>query len=224
MYVGLGASALGLSVATVLGVISGYFGGKFDLILQRLVDMALIFPILLMIITLIAVIGQGLAQVIIVMGIWVGIGWIRVIRSAVIAIREEMYLHSAKAIGGTSGSIIMRHVLPNIVPIMIVIFTIDIGTNITAEATLSFLGLGVPPPAPSWGGMLSADGQRFMYRAPWLAIWPGLVLTIVVFGIHVFGDALRDLVDPKLRSGIGRYGGAKAKKRGFMAKLGLKKG
>ncbi len=213
MFVGLGASLLGLTVATAIGMISGYLGGKVDIVIQRFVDVALIFPVLLMIITLVSVIGQGLWQVIVVLGVWVGIGWIRVIRSAVIAIREDMYVHAAKAIGGSHIRLMMRHILPNITPILVVIFTVDVGTNITTEATLSFLGLGVPPPFPSWGGMLSSGGRRYMYQAWWLAIWPGVALSIVVFGIHVFGDALRDIIDPRLRGGVGRYEVAQKKLR-----------
>ncbi len=213
MFVGIGASLLGLGVATTIGMISGYMGGKVDMIIQRFVDVALIFPMFLMIITLISIIGQGLWQVITVMGVWIGIGWIRLIRSAVLNIREDMYVHAAKAIGGSHIRIMLRHILPNIIPIMVVIFTVDVGTNITTEASLSFLGLGVPPPDPSWGSMLSAEGRVYMYKAIWLAIFPGLALSIVVFGIHILGDALRDIIDPRLRGGVGRYEVAQKKLR-----------
>ncbi len=213
MFVGIGASLLGLWVATAIGMVSGYLGGKADMVIQRFVDVAISFPILLMIITLISIIGQGLWQVIVVLGVWIGIGWIRVIRSAVLNIKEEMYVHAATAIGGSHIRIMLRHILPNIVPIMVVIFTIDVGTNITTEASLSFLGLGVPPPFPSWGGMLSGEGRRYMYTATWLAIFPGVALSIVVFGIHVLGDALRDIIDPRLRGGVGRYEAGQKKMR-----------
>ena len=213
MFVGLGASLLGLWVATTIGMISGYLGGKIDIVIQRFVDVTLCFPVLLMIITLISILGQGLLQVILVLGIWIGTGWIRVIRSAVLNIREDMYVHAAKAIGGSQLRIMLRHILPNILPVMVVILTIDVGTNITTEASLSFLGLGVPPPDPSWGSMLSAEGRVYMYKAIWLAIFPGLALSIVVFGIHILGDALRDIIDPRLRGGVGRYEVAQKKLR-----------
>jgi len=212
MYVGLGASLLGVVFSAVVGLISGYLGGKADIIIQRFVDAALSFPMLVMTITLMSLLGPGLIQVILVLGIWGGIAWIRVVRSAVIAIKENVYLEAATAIGCPSGRIIMRHVLPNIMPVLIIIFSIDMAANILGEASLSFLGFGIPPPTPSWGGMLSGIGRTYMYEAPWLAIWPGVALSVAVYGINMWGDAVRDLLDPKLRGGVGRYGGVKTKK------------
>lgn len=212
MYVGLGASLLGVAFSAIVGLISGYLGGKADIIIQRFVDAALAFPMLIIVITLMGIIGPGLVQVIIVLGIWGGIAWIRVVRSAVISIKENVYLEAARSIGCPMGKMIGRHVLPNIMPVLIVIFSVDMAANILGEASLSFLGFGIPPPEPSWGGMLSGLGRTYMYEAPWLAIWPGLALSIAVYGINVWGDAVRDLLDPRLRGGVGRYTGARTKK------------
>jgi len=208
LYIGLGASLLNVVVATLLGLISGYVGGLLDLFVQRFVDLALSIPSLIILITLVGIIGSGWWQITLVMGINGGILWTRVVRSAVISIKSNVYLESARAIGGTLWQIIFRHIFPNIMPIMVIIFSVSIAGNIMAEAGLSFLGLGVPPPTPSWGGMLSAEGRRWMYEAWWLAIFPGLVLTIVVYGVNMWGDAVRDILDPRLRGGIGRYGAA----------------
>ena len=141
-----------------------------------------------------------------VLGISGGIGGSRIARSAVIGIRENMYLQAAEAFGASATRTIFRHVLPNIMAPMIITFTVTIGGVIMAEASLSFLGFGLPPDVATWGGMLSNDGRRFMELAPWLAIWPGLALTIVVYSLNMLGDALRDLLDPRLKGGAGRLG------------------
>lgn len=208
LYVGLGASLVNVLVATLLGLISGYLGGWFDVFLQRFVDIALSIPPLIILITLVGVLGAGLIQLILIMGINGGIQWARVVRSGVIAIRSNVYMDAARSIGSNVLHMLGRHVIPNIMPMMVIIFSTSIAGNIMAEAGLSFLGLGLPPPTPTWGGMLSAEGRRFMYEAWWLAIFPGLVLTIVIYGVNMWGDAVRDLLDPRLRGGVGRYGGA----------------
>ncbi|MDP2918602.1 MAG: ABC transporter permease [Dehalococcoidia bacterium] len=212
IYVGLGASAINVLISTVVGLLSGYFGGKIDIIVQRFVDALLTFPMLIIVITLMNLFGSGVGQVVIVLGIWGGIGWIRVVRSAVIAIRQNVYIEAARAIGCSTGKMVFRHILPNITPVMIVIFSVAMAGNILGEASLSFLGFGIPPPFPSWGGMLSTDGRSYMYEAPWLAIWPGVALSVTVYGINMWGDAVRDLLDPRLRGGVGRYGGVGGKK------------
>lgn len=206
MYVGLGASAINVLVAAIIGLISGYLGGTFDILVQRLVDTALSFPMLIMVITIMSLVGSGIGQVIVVLGIWGGILWIRVVRSAVMAIKENVYVEAARAIGCSTARMIFRHILPNVMPVMIIIYSVAMGGNILGEASLSFLGFGIPPPFPSWGGMLSGVGRTYMYEAPWLALWSGLALSIAVFGINMWGDAVRDLLDPRLRGGIGRYG------------------
>jgi peptide/nickel transport system permease protein len=134
---------------------------------------------------------------------------VRVIRSSVISIKENVYVEAARAIGVPTSRILWRHILPNIFPVVIIILTLAMGQAILIEAILSFLGFGVPPPAPSWGGMLSGVGRRYLELAPWIAFWPGLFLAIVVYGVNMLGDALRDLLDPRLRGGAGRYSGVK---------------
>jgi peptide/nickel transport system permease protein len=208
MIVGLGASAINVAFSAIVGVTSGFIGGKFDMIVQRFVDAALTFPMLIIVITLMALIGTGVTQVVIVLGIWGGIAWIRVARSAVIAIRQNVYVDAARAIGCSTREMLMRHILPNITPILIIMFSVSMSGNILGEASLSFLGFGIPPPFPSWGGMLSSEGRRYMYEAPWLAVWPGVALSVAVYGINMWGDAVRDLLDPRLRGGVGRYGRA----------------
>ena len=213
LYIGLGASLLNVIVASILGLISGYVGGGVDLIVQRFVDMALSIPSLIILITVVGVIGTGWLQIMIVLGINGGILWARVVRSAVIAIKSNIYFDAARAIGGSLGYIVFRHIIPNILPVMVIIFSVSIAGNIMAESGLAFLGLGVPPPNPSWGGMLSADGRRWMHEAWWLAVFPGLTLTIVVYGVNMWGDAVRDILDPRLRGGIGHYGKSVKKPR-----------
>lgn len=213
MYVGLGVSAISTLIATIIGLISGWFGGKTDIIMQRFVDAWMSFPPLFIILAVMSIVGPGLVQVIVVLGVLYGITMSRIVRSAVIAIKENMYLQAARAIGATSSTIIARHLLPNVLPGIVILFTIVIGAAIIAEASISFLGFGIPPPIPSWGRDLSGAGRRYMLQAPWMAIWPGLALAIVVYGINMLGDAVRDILDPRLRGGIGRYGGVKVKKR-----------
>ncbi len=163
-------------------------------------------PGLLLLLTILSLAGRGLLQIILVLGISSGVTNSRVVRSAVIAIKENDYFRAARAVGGPLAQTLRRHVLPNVMPPIIIIFSITIGAMIVAEASLSLLGFGLPPEVPSWGGMLSREGHQYMTIAPRLAIWPGLCLTIVVYGINMFGDAVRDLLDPRLRGGAGRYG------------------
>jgi len=206
VIVGLAGSTLATIVSLLIGVVSGYVGGKLDLVGQRFVDTFLCFPNLILLIVLSSIIGRGTVPVILIIGISWGIGGSRIIRSAVIGIKENVYVQAAKAIGCSNTRILTRHILPNIMAPTIIIFTTRVPSVIMAEAALSFLGFGIPPPAPSWGGMLSGSGRTFMFRAPWMAIWPGLALSTVVYGVNMFGDAVRDLMDPRLRGGVGRYG------------------
>ena len=215
LYVGLGASAINVIFAALIGIPSGYIGGKFDLVIQRFVDAMLSFPGLILLITVMSLVGVGMVQVIVVMGILGGIGWIRVMRAAVMGIRENVYFEAARSIGSTIPHMLRQHVLPNIVPVMIICFSVSVAGNILAEASLSFLGVGIPPPYPSWGGMLSWEGRQYMYEATWLAIWPGVALSIAVYGVSMLGDSVRDLLDPRLRGGVGSFSAAKKKvKRG----------
>ena len=199
MIVGMSAAAIHVVVAVLIGVTSGFLGGKLDLISQRFVDAWYAFPYLIILLTIMSIVGRGIPQLIIVLGVSYGIVNSRVIRSAVIAIKENDYFQAAHALGTPTSRTLVKHVIPNIMPPIIIIFTVSIGGVILAEAALSFLGFGLPLGTPSWGAMLSWEGRRYMEEAPMLAIWPGLCLTVVVYGINMFGDALRDLFDPRLR-------------------------
>ena len=219
VIIGLSATSVNLVVALLIGTTTGFFGGKFDMVVQRFVDAWMAFPGLLILITVMSLVGQGQLQIILVLGISGGISGSRIARSAVIGIRENVYFLAARAVGTPTPQILFRHVLPNIMAPMIIIFTVTIGDVIMAEASLSFLGFGLPPKVASWGGMLSY-GRQYMELAPWLAIWPGLCLSVVVFSINMFGDALRDLLDPRLKGGQGSYGTAVVKrKRGMLSRL-----
>ena len=199
--VGLAATTVNVVVAFLVGGTSGFLGGKFDLVVQRFVDAWMAFPGLLILLTVMSITGPGLPQIILVLGISGGIAGSRVLRSAVIGVKEGVYFQAAEAAGSTRWSTLIRHVLPNIAAPVIVIFSINVGGVIMAEASLSFLGFGLPAQIPSWGGMLSRDGRTHMEVAPWLALWPGLCLTVVVYVLNMFGDAMRDLLDPRLRGG-----------------------
>ena len=220
LLVGLSATTLNVVVAVLIGGISGFLGGKLDLAVQRFVDAWMAFPGLLLLLTVMSIVGQGLLQIILILGIAGGIGGSRVVRGAVIGIKESDYFLAARAVGTPTTQILLRHVLPNIMAPVIIIFSINIGGVIIAEASLSFLGFGLPASVPSWGGMLSREGRRFMEVAPRLAIWPGVFLTVVVYSLNMFGDAVRDLLDPRLRGGEGSYGTAVVKrKRGLLSRL-----
>ena len=219
MIVGLGASGLHIVIAVLLGLISGYWGGKFDILLQRLVDAFMTFPALFIIITFMAVLPRGMVSVIIVIGVWWGINGTRIIRGVVLSAKENVYVEAARAVGCGTWRILWRHILPQLVAPIIVMFTIALGSAILTEAEISFLGFGIPPPQPSWGGMLSLEGRKYMLQAPWLALWPGVCLAIVVFGINMFGDALRDLLDPRLKGGAGRFGAARKAIRKFYKQM-----
>jgi len=212
MIVGITATAIHTVISTAIGMLSAYLGGKFDLIVQRLVDAWICFPGLVILITLMALVGPGLLQIILVLGVSTGISAIRFKRSLVFGIKENVYIHASEAIGARTGRILWSHILPNIMPMIIVLFTIGMGGVILAEASLSFLGLGLPDPYPSWGRMISGPGRTYMLQAPWMGMWPGLALTLAVFGINMLGDAMRDLLDPRLRGGVGGYSLDRAEK------------
>ena len=199
IFVGLSATAVNVVVAVLIGGTSGFFGGKLDLAVQRFVDAWIAFPGLLILLTIMSIAGPGIPQIILVLGISGGIGGSRVVRGTVIGIKENDYFLAARAIGSRGAATLMRHVLPNIMPVVIIIFSITVGGVIMTEASLSFLGFGLPAQIPSWGGMLSREGRLYMEMAPWLAIFPGLALTITIYSLNMFGDALRDLLDPRLR-------------------------
>ena len=220
LTVGLAATALNVIVAVLIGGTSGFLGGRVDLAVQRFVDAWMAFPGLLLLLTIMSIVGQGLLQIIVVLGIAGGIGGSRVIRSAVLGVKENDYFQAAQAVGTRTSQILVRHVVPNIMAPIIIIFSINIGGVIIAEASLSFLGFGLPVKVPSWGGMLSREGRQYMEQAPRLGLWPGLCLTIVVYALNMFGDAVRDLLDPRLRGGEGSYGTAGKRKRGRLRRGG----
>ena len=203
VIVGLAATTLSVVVAVIIGVPSAFFGGKYDIIVQRFVDAWMAFPGLIILLTVMSMVGRGMLQIILVLGILSGIHSSRLVRSAVIGIKENDYFLAARAIGSPSTATLVRHVLPNIMPVVIIIFSISIGGMILSEASLSFLGFGLPPDIPSWGGMLSWEGRIYMEVKPELALYPGFCLSVVIYGINVFGDAVRDLLDPRLRGGGG---------------------
>ena len=191
MLVGLAATAVNVVVAVLIGGTSGFLGGKLDLVVQRFVDAWMAFPGLLLLLTVMSIVGRGLPQMILILGIAGGIGGSRVLRGAVIGIKENDYFLAARAIGSPGAATLMRHVLPNIMAPIIIIFSITVGGVIIAEASLSFLGFGLPPDVPSWGTLLNRDGREYMEQAPWLALWPGLALTITVYSLNMFGDAMQ---------------------------------
>jgi peptide/nickel transport system permease protein len=201
LTVSLGATALGIFLATFIGVTSAFFGGRYDLGVQRVVDAWEAFPGLLLLLTIMSLLGPGLFKIMAVLGLSFGIQNSRIIRGIALSVKENAYIEAARAFGGSNLRIMLWHMLPNVAAIIIVVATIGLGNLILIEASLSFLGFGVPPPHPTWGGMLSLQGLSYMYQAPWLAIWPGVALSAAVFGFNMFGDALRDLLDPRLRGG-----------------------
>ena len=201
LYVGFGAVALGSVIATLVGVISAYFGGRLDLWLQRGVDAWMAFPPLLLLMSIMSLLGPTVWNITLVLGTAFGIQNSRIIRGVALSVKEYTFVESARAMGSGHLRIATAHILPNVLPTIIVVATTGLSTVILTEASLSFLGLGVPPPYPTWGGMLSLAGLDHMYQAPWLAVWPAVALSLAVFGFNMLGDALRDLLDPRLKGG-----------------------
>lgn len=200
MLIGFGAVALGLTLATVIGGISGFGGGWLDLGVQRIVDAMMALPGLVLLLSMMSLLGPGVVNTMLVVGLLTAPGTSRVVRSAVLRVKESQFVDAARATGCSGPYIALRHILPNIMPELIILASIGLGGAILAEASLSFLGFGVVPPKPSWGYMLGVEGRRFLTTAPWLAIFPGAAIAICVFSFNILGDALRDVLDPRLRS------------------------
>ena len=199
MLVSLSAVSIGIILATLVGTLSGYFGGAFDILLQRAVDAWIAFPGLVVLLSIIAIVGTSIVNLTIVLGLLVAGGSSRIIRSATLSVREYTYIESARAVGASHGRILLRYILPNVMGPIIITATLLLGFIILVEAALSFLGFGIPPPHPSWGLMLNGSGRLYMLRAPWMALWPGVAVSLAVFGFNMLGDALRDVLDPQLR-------------------------
>src|ERR1700747_1159012 len=200
LAVGVGSLGLGLTCGVIIGLTSGYLGGWVDLAAQRLIDILQSLPLLVMALLMTASLGPSLRNTIIAISIALVPYSARVVRASTLSLREQPFVESAKAIGMSELRIALRHVLPNTLAPLIVLATAQFGSTILTEATLSFLGLGIPEPHPSWGRMLSESAAEYVRTAPWLVIFPGLAISFVVFGTNLLGDALRDILDPRQRS------------------------
>lgn len=200
LAVGAGSTALGCLFGVIIGLASGYLMGWFDLLTQRLIDIMQALPLLVMALVMAASLGPSLENTIIAISIPLIPNVARVIRSNTLALREMPFVEAARAIGMSETRIAVRHVLPNTLAPLIVLATAQLGAAILVEASLSFLGLGIPEPHPSWGRMLSESAAEYMRTAPWLVIFPGLAISLAVFGTNLLGDALRDILDPRQRS------------------------
>src|SRR3954471_4055935 len=200
LAVGAGSTGLGCFFGVTIGLMSGYFGGWFDLIVQRFMDVMQSLPLLVMALVMTAALGPSLTNTIIAISIPLVPNVARVIRSNTLMLREMPYVEAARAIGMNEVSIALRHVLPNTLAPLIVLGTAQLGSAILVEAALSFLGLGIPEPFPSWGRMLSESAAEYVRIAPWLVIYPGVAISLTVFGTNLLGDALRDILDPRQRS------------------------
>ncbi|WP_428671032.1 ABC transporter permease [Reyranella sp.] len=200
LAVGAGAMSLGALIGISIGLASGYLGGWFDLIVQRLLDIMQALPLLVMAIVMAASLGPSLKNTIIAIAIPLVPTVARVVRSSTLSLREQPFIEAAKAVGMGELRIAVRHVLPNTLAPLIVLATAQLGSAILTEASLSFLGLGIPEPHPSWGRMLSESAAEYVRTAPWLVIFPGVAISLTVFGTNLLGDALRDILDPRQRS------------------------
>ena len=198
LLVGAAAVAISGVLGMMAGLLAGYFGGRVDDVLMRLADIQLAFPFILLAIAVIGVLGPSLTTIICVIGVSSWVVYARIVRGAALSLREREFVQAAQALGGGDGRILVRHILPNVLTPWLVVATLDMARVIVIESALSFLGLGVQPPAPTWGGML-ADGRVYISTAWWLATFPGLAILVTVLGINLFGDGLRDTLDPRLK-------------------------
>ncbi len=199
LLVGVASTLLGAVTGGLVGLVSGYVGGKTDLIAQRVMDIMQALPILVLALVMAAALGPSLVNTIIAISVVIAPRAARVVRASVLAIREFIYIEAAHALGGGHARVAFRHILPNTFGPFVVLVTAQLGGAILAEAALSFLGLGVPEPYPSWGRMLSIAAAEYATKAPWLVIYPGVAISLAVFGTNLLGDALRDTLDPRLR-------------------------
>ncbi|MCC6534544.1 MAG: ABC transporter permease [Burkholderiales bacterium] len=200
LVVGFGASLLGATIGALIGVASAYFGGRIDLFLQRIMDVLLSFPLIILALALVAILGNSIPNLIIAIMVPMIPRCALVIRSSALSIREMPYVDAARAAGFGHSRIILRHMLPNVMASYLVMLTAFLGQAILLEASLSFLGLGVQEPLPAWGLMLRGAAVEFAETAPWMAIFPGVAISLAVFAFNLFGDSLRDALDPRLRT------------------------
>jgi peptide/nickel transport system permease protein len=198
LLVGFAAVVISGLIGMAAGLVAGYFGGRLDDLLMRLADVQLAFPFILLAIAVIGVLGPSLTTIIVVIGVSSWVVYARIVRSAVLTLREREFVQAALALGVSDARVVVRHILPNALTPWLVVATLDMARVIVIESALSFLGLGVQPPTPTWGGML-ADGRVYISTAWWLATFPGLAILVTVLGINLFGDGLRDTLDPRLK-------------------------
>jgi len=199
LFIGFTAAFVGATSGAMLGVISAYLGGKVDLILQRVMDVMLAFPLLILALAIVSVLGRSLPNVVLAIAIPIIPRTTRIVRSNALSIKEHIYVEAARAVGSSHPWVILRHIVPNVMAPYLIMLTAQFGNAILVEASLSFLGLGTAEPTPSWGLMLSGSAPSYAEKAPWVAIFPGLAISLAVFGFNLFGDSLRDALDPKLR-------------------------
>jgi peptide/nickel transport system permease protein len=200
LLVGLGASLIGATLGSLIGVASAYFGGRVDLFVQRVMDVFFAFPVIILALAVVAILGTGAQNVILAIAVPMVPRCARVVRASALAVREMPYVDAARAAGFGNLRIILRHMLPNVMAPILIMATAFLGEAILLEASLSFLGLGVQEPVASWGLMLRGAAVQFAESAPWMAIFPGLAISLAVFGFNLFGDSLRDALDPRLRT------------------------
>jgi peptide/nickel transport system permease protein len=199
MLIGFAASFLGATAGAILGVISAYLGGRTDLITQRVMDILLAFPLLVLALAIVTVLGRSIPNLVLAIAVPIIPRTARIVRSSALAAKENVYVEAARAVGSSHLRVMFRHIIPNVTAPYLIILTATLGSAILTEASLSFLGLGTAEPTPSWGLMLSGGAPLYAEKAPWLAIFPGLAISLAVFGFNLFGDSLRDALDPKLR-------------------------
>jgi peptide/nickel transport system permease protein len=199
LFIGLVAAFVGSTAGAILGVFSAYMGGKVDLIVQRVMDVMLAFPLLILALAIVSVLGRSLPNVVLAIAIPIIPRTTRIVRSSALSVKENVFVEAARAVGSQHWRVMARHILPNVMAPYLIMLTAQLGNAILVEASLSFLGLGTAEPTPSWGLMLSGSAASYAEKAPWVAIFPGLAITLAVFGFNLFGDSIRDALDPKLR-------------------------
>lgn len=201
LWVGVVAVGLGVLSGAFLGILSGYAGGALDLAVQRVMDSLMAFPTLFLALGIVAVLGPSITNVMGALAIVIAPGTSRVVRGTTLSVKEQLYIEAARVVGCSHGRILLAHVLPNVAAPIIVVATVWLGNAIVAEASLSFLGVGTPPPTPSWGSMLSGTAKGYLEQMPWLTLFPGVAISVTVLAFNLLGDALRDVWDPRLRGG-----------------------